>query len=250
MINMLREIIGLLSFLTILPVKTHTSIPQIAKYTWLFPVMGAIIGLTGGLLATLLQLIGLQSIITASLVYGFLIWFNGFHHLDGLIDMGDALMAHGSPEDKIRIMKDQRIGTGGLGLFFIVAVTTFACIYSIPTNQLPQMIILGEVGAKMGLVSSCIISKPLDEGIGRYFIIEMDKKRFILSSILSFILGFLLLNYQGIIGVLTSIIGGLFIGTIARKNFEYTTGDVLGASNEFNRMLTLIILVLTIRWIG
>ncbi|MBC7119464.1 MAG: adenosylcobinamide-GDP ribazoletransferase [Methanobacteriaceae archaeon] len=247
---MLREIIGLLSFLTILPVKTHTSIPQIAKYTWLFPVMGAIIGLTGGLLATLLQLIGLQSIITASLVYGFLIWFNGFHHLDGLIDMGDALMAHGSPEDKIRIMKDQRIGTGGLGLFFIVAVTTFACIYSIPTNQLPQMIILGEVGAKMGLVSSCIISKPLDEGIGRYFIIEMDKKRFILSSILSFILGFLLLNYQGIIGVLTSIIGGLFIGTIARKNFEYTTGDVLGASNEFNRMLTLIILVLTIRWIG
>ena len=247
MINMLREIIGLLSFLTILPVKTHTSIPQIAKYTWLFPVMGAIIGLTGGLLATLLQLIGLQSIITASLVYGFLIWFNGFHHLDGLIDMGDALMAHGSPEDKIRIMKDERIGTGGLSLFFIVALTTFACIYSIPTNQLPQMIILGEVGAKMGLVSSCIISKPLDEGIGRHFIIEMDKKRFILSSILSFILGFLLLNYQGIIGVLTSIIGGLFIGTIARKNFEYTTGDVLGASNEFNRMLTLIILVLTIR---
>ncbi|MDI3483831.1 MAG: adenosylcobinamide-GDP ribazoletransferase [Methanobacteriaceae archaeon] len=247
MINMLREIIGLLSFLTILPVKTHTSIPQIAKYTWLFPVMGAIIGLTGGLLATLLQLTGLQSIIMASLVYGFLIWFNGFHHLDGLIDMGDGLMAHGSPEDKIRIMKDERIGTGGLGLFFIIALTTFTCIYSIPTNQLPQMIILGEVGAKMGLVSSCIISKPLDKGIGRHFIIEMDKKRFILSSILSFILGFLLLNYQGIIGILTSIIGGLFIGTIARKNFEYTTGDVLGASNEFNRMLTLIILVLTSR---
>ncbi|MGE4395266.1 MAG: adenosylcobinamide-GDP ribazoletransferase [Methanobacteriales archaeon] len=244
---MLREIIGLLSFLTILPVKTHTSIPQIAKYTWLFPVMGAIIGLTGGLLATLLQLIGLQSIIMASLVYGFLIWFNGFHHLDGLIDMGDALMAHGGPEDKIRIMRDERIGTGGLGLFFIVAVTTFTCIYSIPTNQLPQMIILGEVGAKMGLVSSCIISKPLDEGIGRHFIIEMDKKRFIVSSILSFILGFLLLNYQGIIGILTSIIGGLFIGTIARKNFEYATGDVLGASNEFNRMLTLIILVFASR---
>jgi len=247
MINMLREMIGLLSFLTILPVKTHTSIPQIAKYTWLFPIMGAIIGLTGGLLATLLQLIGLQSIIMASLVYGFLIWFNGFHHLDGLIDMGDALMAHGSPEDKIRIMRDERIGTGGLGLFFIVAVTTFTCIYSIPTNQLLQMIILGEVGAKMGLVSSCIISKPLDEGIGRHFIIETDKKRFIVSSILSFILGFLLLNYQGIIGILTSIIGGLLIGIIARKNFEYTTGDVLGASNEFNRMLTLIILVLTSR---
>jgi adenosylcobinamide-GDP ribazoletransferase len=244
MINMLREIIGLLSVLTILPVKTHTSIPQIAKYTWLFPVMGAIIGLTGGALAALLQLIGLPPIIIASLAYGFLIWFNGFHHLDGLIDMGDALMAHGSPEDKIRIMKDERIGTGGLGLFFIVAITTFTCLYSTPQNQLPHIIILGEVGAKMGLISSCIISKPLDEGIGRHFIMEMDKKRFILSSILSFIISFLLLKHQGMIGILASIIGGLFIGAIARKNFKYTTGDVLGASNEFNRMLTLIILVI------
>lgn len=247
MITMLREIIGLLSFLTILPVKAHTSIPQIAKYTWLFPIMGAIIGLIGGVFAGLLELIGLPQAIIASLAYGFLIWFSGFHHLDGLIDMGDALMAHGSPEDKIRIMKDERIGTGGLGLFFIVALTTFTCIYSIPQHQLPHMIILGEVGAKMGLVSSCIISKPLNEGIGRHFIIEMDKKRFILSSIPSFIISFLILKYQGMMGIFASIIGGLFIGAVARKNFQYTTGDVLGASNEFNRMLTLIILILSSR---
>ncbi len=244
MITMLREIIGLLSFLTILPLKTHISIPRIAKYTWLFPIMGAIIGLTGGIFATLLQLLGMPPIIIASLTYGFLIWFTGFHHLDGLIDMGDALMAHGSPEDKIKIMKDERIGTGGLSLFFIIAITTFTCLYSILPGQLLQMIIIGEVGAKMGLVSSCIISKPLNEGIGRHFIIEMDKKKFIASSILSFIIGFSLLKYQGMIGILASIIGGLFIGTVARKNFKYTTGDVLGASNEFNRMLTLIILVL------
>lgn len=207
MITMLREIIGLLSFLTILPLKTHISIPRIAKYTWLFPIMGAIIGLTGGIFATLLQLLGMPPIIIASLTYGFLIWFTGFHHLDGLIDMGDALMAHGSPEDKIKIMKDERIGTGGLSLFFIIAITTFTCLYSILPGQLLQMIIIGEVGAKMGLVSSCIISKPLNEGIGRHFIIEMDKKKFIASSILSFIIGFSLLKYQGMIGILASIIG-------------------------------------------
>jgi len=246
---MLREIIGLLSFLTILPLNIHFNIPKIAKYTWLFPIIGGIIGLIGGTITILLQLIKTPPIVIASLIYGFLIWFTGFHHLDGLIDMGDALMAHGTPEDKLKIMKDNRIGTGGLGLFFIVAITTFTCIYSIPAAKLPTTIIIAEVGAKMGLVSSCIISKPQKKGIGRHFITEMNKKKFIASSTLSLIIGFSLLKYHGLIGILGSIIGGLLIGTIARKNFKYTTGDVLGASNEFNRMTTLLSLLIALNWV-
>ncbi|BAW31834.1 MAG TPA: adenosylcobinamide-GDP ribazoletransferase [Methanothermobacter sp.] len=247
---MLREIIGLISFLTILPLNIHYNIPKIAKYTWLFPIIGAIIGTIGGIITIILQLIKTPPIIIASLIYGFLIWFTGFHHLDGLIDMGDALMAHGTPEDKLKIMKDNRIGTGGLGLFLIIALTTFTCIYSIPIAKLPTIIIISEIGAKMGLVSSCIISKPQEKGIGRHFIKEMDKKKFILSSLLSSIIGFSLLKYQGLIGILASIIGGLFIGAVARKNFKYTTGDVLGASNEFNRMTTLLSITIAINWVN
>ena len=247
---MLREIIGLISFLTILPLNIHYNIPKIAKHTWLFPIIGAIIGTIGGIITIILQLIKTPPIIIASLIYGFLIWFTGFHHLDGLIDMGDALMAHGTPEDKLKIMKDNRIGTGGLGLFLIIALTTFTCIYSIPTAKLPTIIIISEIGAKMGLVSSCIISKPQEKGIGRHFIKEMDKKKFIASSLLSLIIGFSLLKYHGLIGILASIIGGLFIGAVARKNFKYTTGDVLGASNEFNRMTTLLSITIAINWVN
>ncbi|WP_394325417.1 adenosylcobinamide-GDP ribazoletransferase [Methanobrevibacter arboriphilus] len=53
-------------------------------------------------------------------------WFNGFHHLDGLIDIGDALMVHGTPEKKISVMRDSMIGTGGIALFFIVGILTIA----------------------------------------------------------------------------------------------------------------------------
>lgn len=78
----------------------------------------------------------------------------------------------------------------------------------------------------------------------------MDKKKFIASSLLSLIIGFSLLKYHGLIGILASIIGGLFIGAVARKNFKYTTGDVLGASNEFNRMTTLLSIIIAVNWVN
>ena len=58
----------------------------------------------------------LPDIVAGALVFALLLWMTGLHHTDGLLDFGDGVMAHGTPEHKIDVMHDQLTGAGGLSL--------------------------------------------------------------------------------------------------------------------------------------
>ena len=47
------------------------------------------------------------------------------------MDFGDGIMVHGSPEKKLRIMKDPMTGVGGIATGLIVAAITIAAFSSI-----------------------------------------------------------------------------------------------------------------------
>jgi adenosylcobinamide-GDP ribazoletransferase len=95
----------------------------------------------------------------------------------------------------------------------------------------------------MGIVSCATFSEPFPDGTGKYFIEAMNKKILLLSFILTSAIGFLAFNTVGIIGVTMGILSGGLIALIAKKNFKWATGDVLGTSNEVARMLALLIIV-------
>jgi len=74
------------AFVTILPVgMSADGIIQAASYMPIFPIIGAIIGLTVGIVVRLLQLI-LPQIITGAIGMGLLLWVTGAQHMDGLVD--------------------------------------------------------------------------------------------------------------------------------------------------------------------
>jgi adenosylcobinamide-GDP ribazoletransferase len=244
-----RGIAGLISFSTIMPLNIHTSIAEMANYTWIWPLIGGLIGVLVGFVGLCLGLLNMPSFIIAALVYSFAITFTGFHHLDGLIDIGDALMAHGDHYRKIQIMRDPRIGTGGLALFFMVALITVSSINYISILNLFFVLLIAEIAAKMGLVSCCTISKSLNDGTGRYFIESMDITKLTIISIITLIIGFLAIQWVGMIGIIGGILGGLFMGALARRSMGCATGDVLGASNEVARMTALLSMVLAFIWI-
>ncbi|MCK9150561.1 adenosylcobinamide-GDP ribazoletransferase [Methanobacterium alcaliphilum] len=246
-----RGIPGLISFSTILPLNIHTSIEEMASYTWMWPLIGGLIGVLVGALGYLLtNVLLLPLIITAAVTYSFAIWFTGFHHLDGLIDIGDAVMAHGTHTRKIEIMRDPRIGTGGIALFFMVAITTVACIDSLPLVNIFAALFLSEIAAKLSLVSCCTFSKSIDNGTGRHFIMSMSVPKLAFISIITGLIGFLALNITGILGILGGIIAGIVMAILAKREFGLATGDVLGASNEVGRMLGLLIMIISFIWIG
>ena len=241
----LNGILGLISFSTIIPLHIHTSIQEMSKFTWLWPIIGGFIGILIGTLGfTLINIIHLPQLIAAGLIYSFAIWFTGFHHLDGLIDFGDGLMVHGDSRRRIEVMRDQRIGTGGLAYLFMVAIITFACITTIPSAIIFPILFISEISAKIGLITCCTFSKPFEDGTGRFFINAMNKKMLILILIITLVIGFLTLKTVGILGIIGGLLGGIIIALVARRNFEKSTGEVLGASNEISRMIALVIMIL------
>jgi len=243
-VSKINGLFGLISFSTILPINIHTSIKEMALFTWFWPMIGALIGIIVGTFGFLLvDLIHLPIFIAAALIYSFSIWFTGFHHLDGLVDFGDGMMVHGSPEKKIDVMRDKRIGTGGIAYLLMVGLITFAAIGSAPSFVIFYIILVSEMAAKMGIVTCATFSEPFPDGTGRSFIESMNKKLLLLSFIITSTVGFLVFNAIGIIGITMGLLAGILIALIAKKKFKWATGDVLGTSNEIARMLALVIMV-------
>ena len=242
----LRSIGGLVTFSTILPLNIYTSIEEMAKMTWFWPIISTLVGLIGLLIVHFLNIFHFPYFVISAIVYSFFIWFNGFHHLDGLIDIGDAMMAHGTPEKKIAIMRDSMIGTGGIALFFIVAIITIALLDSLILAGILGAILVCEMSAKVGLVSCCISSVPGKNGTGKYFIESMTISKFIATVIIAIVIGFFFAGFVGILGVLGGIFGGALIALIGKRNFKIATGDVLGASNEIGRLFSLLFMLITL----
>lgn len=246
-----RGIPGLVSFSTILPIHIHTSIEEMAKFTWFWPIIGGFIGIIVGTLGfLLLDVVHVSQFVAAALIYSFAIWFNGFHHLDGLIDFGDGMMVHGTPEKKIAVMRDTNIGVGGISYFLMVALITFTTIGSAPTAMIFYILFISEIAAKMGIVTCATFSNPFPNGTGRFFIESMNIKLLVASLIVTSAIGFLTFNMIGVLGIIGGLIGGTFIAVLARKNFKWATGDVLGTSNEVARMLALLIMTVVLSSLG
>lgn len=241
-------IIGYISFFTIVPIKIYSLIEDMAHYAWVLPFIGAFIGVfVGGFGYFIGDLLSLPTILVAGLTYAFSLWFQGFHHLDGLMDLGDGLMAHGTPERKIEIIRDMNIGTGGISLFFIVGLISFGSIASIPNGLIGISIFIAEVSSKMGLMGACSISTPISDGTGKHFIEKIDIRYLILSLIPTIIVMYLLFNIIGVIGIIAGTIGGILIAYYVKRDMKYATGDLLGASNEIAKAITLVTIIIYLK---
>jgi adenosylcobinamide-GDP ribazoletransferase len=250
---MLKEIKNVFSFLTTIPVSMDEDILiDTAKYMFLFPLIGAFIGLLAGLFGWVTSQI-LPSLIVGGLVLGFLLLITGLHHTDGLLDFGDGVMAHGSPERKIEIMHDQLTGAGGLSLGIMTFLVTAFAIAELDTDIIVQGLVVAEVSAKLSMVVGAWAGKAVHEGMNSSFLEVMHGKtgtaRLLVAIIISFGIALPLLWLTGTVTVLAAVLASLIMVGIAHRHFKGVTGDVLGATNELTRMVSLITLLAMVRWV-
>ena len=242
-----KSILGLLTFSTILPINVFTSIEYMTKLTWFWPFLHLFVGVLAAICGYVsLEFLHLNSFFTAAIVYAFLMIVTGYNHLDGVMDMADGVMVHGSPEKKIRVMKDSSVGAGGMATLFIVASLTIAGIYNILDYNFLLGIIICEMSAKTSLLTTALLSRPLTPGIGSYFINETNAVNYFASTFIVAFIAYLLGGYVGICGVVGAMVSGTVIAAIARRNFVLANGDVLGMSNEAGRLLSLLFMVIAL----
>jgi adenosylcobinamide-GDP ribazoletransferase len=270
---MLEGIKFCISFLTRFPIKRKiTDFDKVAHKIYLFPLIGFIIGLIVSFIYLLLSIF-LTSLLISIISIGLLIYLTGAHHLDGLLDFGDGLMATGSYQEKIEVMHDASIGTGGFSLGFVVLISTIFSINAFHTYIIAA-ITISEITAKFSMVLICSFSKSVKTPMATKFI-ELNTLRHALFSFLLaiplifislylqnfFFYDFYELSLNDIYFLLLEILIGktifkfipiilltlisAFISTILIKylsyhNFKGVTGDCIGALHEITRLITLI----------
>lgn len=243
----IRSLLGLLTFSTILPIRVYTSIEYMTKLTWCWPFLHVFIGVLAAICGYVsIEFLHLNSFFTAAVIYAFLMLITGYNHLDGVMDMADGVMVHGPPEKKIRVMKDASVGAGGVATLFLVASLTIGGLYNILDYNFIMGIIICEMTAKTSLLTTALLSKPLNPGIGSYFINETNIYNYLASTSIVAIIALLLGNFVGLMGVIGAIVSGLLIAIIARRNFVLANGDVLGMSNEVGRLFSLLFMTIAL----
>jgi len=236
---LLKSLRALFQFTTILPLGATTDFRCFSRRSWLYPAAGYLTGGIAGLLAAWIA----SPLLASGVAISLLILVTGANHFDGLLDLGDGLMAHGDRENRTRAMTDHRTGTGGIALGMTVTLVAFAALAGSPI--LWAAVIAAEVCAKFSMAFLTAYGIPFREGL--HSRLHRDAKPWfpVAAALLCLPLVFLPLPpvvLAGAAGVM--VLTPLFLLLLARKVFGGVNGDVVGASNEITRALVLVVITI------
>ena len=229
-----------------------------ARNMWAFPLIGAFLGLLAGLFGWVAYHF-LPDIVAGALVLAVLLWMTGLHHMDGLLDFGDGVMAHGTFERKIEVMHDRFTGAGAIGLVLMTYLVTALAFGELGRNVsfgnfdvplvVPALIVV-ELCAKLSMVVAARAGKSVHQGMNSPFLEAMHgpegNLRLAAALVISFVIAVPLLGLTGIFVVVAGLITGLVMVAVAHKHFNGVTGDVFGATNELTRLVCVVVLLAVI----
>jgi adenosylcobinamide-GDP ribazoletransferase len=239
---MFREIGSVFSFLTIIPTG-NSNLETIAKYMYVFPIVGIAIGLIIGSIGFGLSLF-LDPLIVSLLVVTSFVIITGIHHTDGLADFADGLMAKGTKEKKLAAMKDLSTGSAGIVTIVLYIVGLIIVISQSTGYQLFLSILLSEILAKFSMVLMASIGKSATLGSNSPFVELMkNKQKLVLASVITLIPLIVLGGPTGLLVFGVGVTLTIFLVILTAKSFGGITGDVFGATNELTRLASLLIFV-------
>ena len=260
---------GMFSFFTMMRLDiTQEDMDDMDKQFWMIPVVGAFYGLIAAFLMTVLTHYTQHPLMAAVITFFVIFSLNRFLHIDGTIDLGDGIVVAGTREDHLRALKDPNIGAGGMAFALMVILMSITMASSIwPFAFIALLLFSAEVMVKVGMVSAAAFGTPGDGMAGNsvrntntislLFAVITAAVLISVATFFVYLLGrtslpvalpdhyFILLPVAGIVSVIT----GWVMSRIAKRNFGYVNGDVLGATNEITRatvLLTFLILLAVI----
>jgi adenosylcobinamide-GDP ribazoletransferase len=196
-----------------------------------FPTVGLLLG---GILAgadALLRLVGVNALVESSLLVVLLLALTGGLHADGLMDTCDAAFAHASPERRLEIMRDPRVGSFGVIGFASILILKVAAVDALTVSR-PQALLLAPVLGRWAIVLLAAAFPPgRTSGLGAPVKAAASPRLLAVASALPLALTATL----GLTGVwLLSAAGltALLIGWWLCRLLPGLTGDCYGAACE------------------
>jgi adenosylcobinamide-GDP ribazoletransferase len=257
--NAIKTFRDLLAFLTIIPMGSGEDfVATSAEYMYLFPLMGGLIGLfaagyfllSGFIVSNLLLLVNLLVQVPADLLLrvalaimtlAFLLVLTGLQHFDGLVDLGNAI-GLGRLEERREVAHAWVVTYKGAFLAIFVEFIAFLGLFFINAGLAFRVIIVVEVAAKLGMVTVMAAGEPTSKGLGARFMVKAKRKRNVIAYLIALLIAVPLLGWAGLLVIGVSILLGLLMERVGNIVFGGVSGDMIGATNESARAVTLVLL--------
>jgi adenosylcobinamide-GDP ribazoletransferase len=237
---MFKGISSVVSFLTLIPSK-NSELETVAKNMYLFPIAGAVIGLIIGTAGYGLSMF-IQPLITGLILTGALAILTGIHHTDALCDFADGMMAKGTKEKKLKVMRDPAVGSAGVMIVVLYAAGMIMAISMMKGFALFEAILLSELMAKLSMVIQANRGLSAWQGLSSPFTQSMkDPRKLAVAAGLAIIPTVILGGVTGIFVVISCVGLSFLLLAVANRSFGGISGDVFGASNELVRLASLLI---------
>ena len=237
---------ALFSFFTILPLGRGATLEEAARSSYLLPLVGIATGLPGAILL----LVGIfPPGVAASLALAAALLAAGLHHTDGVLDVGDALMVRGAPARRREVLKDARVGIGGLGALFVVYAPSLFALAALAEGSAYRAalsLLAAEVAARSAMLLLLVFGRPAAEGSSSaYFVLALKGGRRAAAVVLAVSLPGLVASPLGW-SALSALLAAPVIATLALRisgvAFGGISGDVSGATGELTRAALLVAL--------
>ncbi|HQR13627.1 MAG TPA: adenosylcobinamide-GDP ribazoletransferase [Nitrospira sp.] len=234
---MTRPFVFAWHFLTAIPISRRHHVPTVhelaASMAW-YSTVGLLIG---GLVA--LADVGLRAWVAAevgnALLIVLLVLVTRGLHQDGLADTVDGVAGGRTVEDRLRIMRDPRVGAFGATALFLSLLLRYAGLLALPSPmRLPVLLCMPALG-RWAMVSLAWASPSArrDGGLAASFLAHLSWQHVTLSSLVLAVA--LTMALGGSVAVATLGVAILLLVFIRQRCLTLlggVTGDVLGATNE------------------
>jgi len=234
-----------LAFCTSLPLARSAtgSGADVARATWTFPIVGAIVGMVGALVYWLADGVGLHPFVAGVLALAATVLVTGCLHEDGLADTVDGFGGGATRDQKLEIMRDSRIGAYGASALALSLMLRAGAIASLADPALvAPALIAAHAGARATLpVFMRLVPRARHDGLSADAGQPPGGNAW-LASLLGVIVLWLALGFSGalVACLLVAMATGL-MAWLTRRQIGGQTGDVLGALEQVSEIVILLV---------
>ena len=224
-------------FLTRLPFaagKDAAKKGALASAAGAFPLVGVVVGAGAGGSLMAASFIGLHPLACAFIAIAASALITGALHEDGLADVADGFGGGRTKTEKLKIMRDSRIGTFGvLAVIFSVGIRA-GTLGGLPGPETAAAALIAAAALSRGLLPATmhVMAPARKSGLAFKAGIPEDEA-WVTALVVGALAGFLFLGPWGGLGAL--VVGVLAAGAVAwlgLKQIGGTTGDLLGAQQQ------------------
>lgn len=239
-----------LGFLTALPLPRRVDLrpERLARSIAWFPVVGAVVG--GALLALDSGLAPLLPVgVRSALLLIAMVGITRGLHLDGLMDSCDGLFGGFTPERRLAIMRDSRVGAFGVLAAVGDLLLRHAALGALADGWRVAGLLLPPIVGRWALAWA-LVAYPYGrgEGLGAAFKAGADRRGAALATLLAALLAALAWRPWG---AALLPLGWLVASAAARfmlRRLPGLTGDCYGAINELVELVVLVAIVGVAAW--